>query len=427
MKSFLILFFILAVSFPLFSNQFETEINNSSISLTPNQELILHSKKVVFTKGMGFFQALNSMGISSTIALNIINGFRDEIEISKVKINDSLDCTFDGNNHIQKCVYSNSLIDFHHLQLSDDGNWVYRYEKKPTITSYRIVKGNLPQNSSLENELIKQQVSRSATNTIINILKCKINFRMTARVGDFFKILIKEEIYNGQIIDSTILFTKYEGKVAGNHESFLFQDQEKGSTYNGHYTENGEALERSSLRYPLSRIHVRSNFGNRIHPVTGEVSFHKGVDLAAKKGAPVYSVAAGKVVDSSYNPFAGKRIGIRHEDGSTSYYFHLNKKLVKKGEYVRAHQVIGEVGATGRVTGAHLHFGFKNTQGKWINPLNKRMIATNKLSGEKFNRLTQQISKFKYMIVDVEEFNCQKTCGQNYASNPSQWIESEPN
>ena len=129
---------------------------------------------------------------------------------------------------------------------------------------------------------------------------------------------------------------------------------------------------------------------------------HRGVDLRGKKGSLVHAVASGKVILSSFNTFAGNKVAIRHSDGSTSYYFHLNKRSVKKGSYVRAHQVIGTVGATGRVTGPHLHYGFKKPNGRWMNPLNKRMIATPKLTGERFIALQEQIVHTKQTLQDLD-------------------------
>ena len=129
---------------------------------------------------------------------------------------------------------------------------------------------------------------------------------------------------------------------------------------------------------------------------------HRGVDLRGRIGKPVHAVAAGKVVESSYNQFAGNKIAIRHRDGSTSYYMHLNRRSVKRGDWVRSYQVIGTVGKTGRVTGPHLHFGFRKPSGRWMNPLNKRMIATPKLSGEKFEALQMQIASTRALMQDLE-------------------------
>ncbi|MEX1099186.1 MAG: M23 family metallopeptidase, partial [Bacteriovoracaceae bacterium] len=102
------------------------------------------------------------------------------------------------------------------------------------------------------------------------------------------------------------------------------------------------------------------------------------------------------------NKYAGNKIAIKHRDGSTSYYLHLKNRRVNKGDWVRSYQVIGSVGATGRVTGPHLHFGFRKPSGRWMNPMNKRMIATPKLKGKRFQRLQEQIAQTNGLMQDLE-------------------------
>ena len=86
---------------------------------------------------------------------------------------------------------------------------------------------------------------------------------------------------------------------------------------------------------------------------------HSGMDLRAKLGVPVRAPAAGKVLLADPLFFAGKTIIIDHGLGITTQYAHLSKFLVKAGDMVKKGQVIGKVGATGRVTGPHLHWAMK--------------------------------------------------------------------
>lgn len=93
-------------------------------------------------------------------------------------------------------------------------------------------------------------------------------------------------------------------------------------------------------------------------PVT---SYHKGLDFAAQHGSPVLAPADGKVVITGTEDggfyIHGGCVGLDHGHGVDSIYMHLSKVLVKKGDFVKKGQKIGEVGSTGISTGPHLHWG----------------------------------------------------------------------
>lgn len=399
-----------SASFSAFSSQLI--LPNSVANLVePNTSLMSSIKPLYETfstkhgevkRGQGLYQALKGVNIENAQALKLINALRDEVEFSKLKVGDKLTATFNQNGVLVAFSFSQNPAEKHTVKLNTQGTWDYSFEEAQTQWRSRMLEGSLRSGSTLQEDLLAQGLEHSVVNEVVNVLLCKVNFRMHARRGDRFKVLLKERKYQDKIIQSKILYTSYSGKRAGTHEAYFYEDEEKGSTYTAHYTEKGQALIRSGLRYPLSRLHVRSSFGWRRHPVTGRRAMHRGVDLRGRTGKPVHAVADGRVITSTYNKYAGNKIAIRHRDGSTSYYLHLNRRSVNKGAWVKSYQVIGTVGSTGRVTGPHLHFGFKKANGRWMNPLNKRMIATPKLTGERYGKLQEQISATKGLIVDLE-------------------------
>jgi murein DD-endopeptidase MepM/ murein hydrolase activator NlpD len=150
---------------------------------------------------------------------------------------------------------------------------------------------------------------------------------------------------------------------------------EKLARIRGEQAATRKALERvtPSPRWPLPLSRpvagpVTSDFGLRRFFNGEPKNPHTGLDLGAKAGAPVSVCADGVVILTGEHYFAGNCVYVDHGDGLVSMYYHLSSIGVSVGQRLRRGEILGRVGATGRVTAAHLHWGV-SAQGQLVDPL----------------------------------------------------------
>jgi murein DD-endopeptidase MepM/ murein hydrolase activator NlpD len=128
------------------------------------------------------------------------------------------------------------------------------------------------------------------------------------------------------------------------------------------------ALRRRPARSPIAfRRPVRAAIGDRFGPRGN--AFHAGVDFTAWYGALVRAGARGRVVWAGWNSGGyGFLVKVRHRHGVRSFYAHLSRVFVRRGQWIGAGTRLGRVGATGHATGPHLHFEVR-VHGAAVNPL----------------------------------------------------------
>ncbi|MDH4262471.1 MAG: M23 family metallopeptidase [Spirochaetia bacterium] len=112
---------------------------------------------------------------------------------------------------------------------------------------------------------------------------------------------------------------------------------------------------------------ISSKFGLRQDPFSNKHQFHKGIDIVCPTGSDVTAAASGKVIFNGQMSGYGNLIIIEHQNGYRSLYGHLNSSLVQKNQIVTRGQKIALSGATGNVTGPHLHFEVRR-KGQALNP-----------------------------------------------------------
>jgi len=133
-----------------------------------------------------------------------------------------------------------------------------------------------------------------------------------------------------------------------------------------HLIDQGNLLAHTPAIRP-ARGMVTSKFGNRVSPFTGQSEFHEGLDIANSHGTPVVAAADGVVTFADVKSAWGNMIMVSHGHGMVSCYAHLSRFLKKTGDKVKRGEIIGEIGATGRTTGPHLHYEVR-LNGTPVNP-----------------------------------------------------------
>lgn len=128
---------------------------------------------------------------------------------------------------------------------------------------------------------------------------------------------------------------------------------------------------------------ISSGYGYRTHPISGEWDLHKGIDIPAQIGTPIRATQSGYLVVKGYNQYRGNWSVIDHQNGTYSDYQHMSSYAISSNQWVNQGDIIGYVGSSGDVTGAHLHFeirtGAVNQAGNYdsLTPVNTNKDSIN--------------------------------------------------
>lgn len=272
-----------------------------------------------------------------------------------------------------------------------DGAFVHQAFEKETFWVSEVLRGAI--NGSFYASALRAGVTQAQILLIDQLLGSQLNFRRDLRAGDQFSVIIGHEMTGTESTGKTRIEALSLERSARNHYAFLYND-------GNYYDENGDSVTPAFLRLPTKkRYRVSSHFNpRRLHPVTGRVSPHNGVDLATPTGTPILSTGDGIVERIGNHPYAGKYIDIDHGGSHTTRYLHLHKILVKKGSQIKRGQKIALSGNTGRSTGPHLHFEF-HINGRPVDPLTADIptaSAIPKTDTARFKRkLGQQLAVMK--------------------------------
>ena len=251
--------------------------------------------------------------------------------------------------------------------------FVSRIEDAALVTSTRLASGTIQ--TSLFAATDDANIPDAIAIQVAEIFSGDIDFHRALRQGDRFSIVYEtlegdgEPLRSGRVLSAEFV---NNGKA---FQAMWFQEPPAGVAQGngalakgGYFTLDGQSLRRAFLASPMEFSRVTSSFKMRFHPVLKRWRAHLGVDYAGSTGTLVRSVGDGVVEFAGVQNGFGNVVYINHGKQQTTVYAHLSRINVRKGESVDQNQTIGAVGATGWVTGPHLHFEFR-VNGQHRDPL----------------------------------------------------------
>lgn len=186
--------------------------------------------------------------------------------------------------------------------------------------------------------------------------------------GDTVRLLYNSMYFRGQQMAVGDILAAEVVKDGKTYQAYYYSqgkgDEESGS----YYDQNGKSLQQKEgfNTEPVAYTRISSPFGYRVHPVLHTVRMHTGIDYAAPSGTPIKAAADGEVIFKGWKGGYGNTVMIRHANGVETLYGHMSAFSPADGR-VRAGEVIGFVGTTGRSTGPHLHYEAR-VNGQPVNP-----------------------------------------------------------
>ena len=329
------------------NNEKLTELNSEQAAeKLPEYDFVDHKVK----NGDNLAIIFKRAGFSAQTLHKLINTNAETRKLTKIHPGEILSFATAEDGSLAQLRYVISKTDTLFVTLNEEGNYDTAIDSKEIETLTKTAGGEISNNfwtSAIAAGLSERQIMNFA-----DIFGWDVDFANDIRKGDVFGLIYESHYVDGEFIGT--------GKIIA--AEFVNQGQRFAAirhTDGNFYTPEGRSMKKAFLRAPVSFKYISSSFNpRRLHPVTGQVRAHRGIDFAARTGTPVVASGNGKVIKAGYSKYNGNYVFISHGTQYVTKYLHLNKKLVKTGQKVKQGQQIGTVGSTGRVTGAHLHYEF---------------------------------------------------------------------
>ena len=315
--------------------------------LTPPKPRYI-TKQVKVRRGDNMGVIFQRIGLNTT-DLHLIDQLDGSDPLRMLQPGQELTFKLTEQGELHSLYYPHSLEQALKVSRKDD-SFVARPVRLELDTREQVAKGEI--RSSFWGAASEAGMTEDQIMDLAAIFGWDIDFAQDLQPGDSFRVVYQDKYQDDERVASGDILAAEFINQGAIYRAVLNQD-------GNYYTPEGKAMRKSFLRAPVNFKYISSNFNpRRLHPVTGKVRPHNGIDYVAPVGTPIMAAGSGSVVAAGYNQFNGNYVFIKHAGNYVTKYLHLSKRTVNKGQRVKQGQTIGLLGGTGRVTGPHLHYEF---------------------------------------------------------------------
>lgn len=372
----------------------------SELPALPEEDLSLNWSVLQVQKGDALSALFKKANVSQQVMLDVLALGNSVKTLTRLFPGEQLEFGVNKNGELQELRYALNHLTTLRVSRNGDGSFIAEELKKEVELRSQFASAEI--RSNFWSAGIEAGLSEAQIMSLAGIFGWDIDFGLDIRGGDSFSVLYETQYVDGEFISN------------GNIIAAQFQNQ--GHVYQAvrhtdgnYYKPDGASMRQAFLRAPVSFQYVSSNFNpRRLHPVLGTVRAHNGVDYVAPVGTPIMAAGDGRVIASAYNKLNGHYVFIQHANNIVTKYLHLSKRLVSNGAKVRQGEAIGRLGATGRVTGAHLHYEFL-VSGVHRNPRTVKLPQATPLQGQEKQLFSQQAQQIIAQLATKERVLLAKT------------------
>lgn len=314
-------------------------------SYTDEPDFLFHKVK----KGDTLAKIFSQFKLSPQTTFKVSNAGKNAKQLTRLKPGDLVYLQIGQDGLLISLKYPLNNTDTLIVNANKD-KYESRIETKQIEKMFGFSQGTI--RTSFWNAAAESGLTNTQIMELAGIFGWDIDFAQEIREGDTFNIAYEELYIDGEFIGRGDIVS---AEFVNQGETFTAVRYTDGR----YYTPEGRSMRKSFLRAPINFKYVSSSFNpRRFHPVQKRIKPHRGVDYVARVGTPVLAAGDGKVVRASYDKYNGHHVFIQHGERYQTKYLHFTKRAVKVGQTVKQGQVVGYLGRTGMVTGAHLHYEF---------------------------------------------------------------------